>query len=138
MYKYHILSNARTSIFKYETISKMVSLSFVRNIPKVTWQVIVAVQPCFLWTNTTSKKTTWFWLRKCRFKKWRDVSQTCKPAVFFGSKQTCSNFLHFIFEQIVSLLENNTLMNNALMNKAFGSKLRFLLKFDFSNNFSWL
>ena len=136
MCKYRILSNARTSIFKYETISKMVSLSFVRNIPKVTLQVIEAVQAGFPWTNTTTKKNYMVLAKKMQVQEMTRPLTNLLTCSFFWLQTNLFELFTFQFRTNVSLLENNTLMNNALMNKAFGLKLRFLLKFDFSNNFS--
>lgn len=142
MCKYHILSNARTSIFKYETISKMVSLSFVRNIPKVTLQVIEAVQAGFPWTNSTSKKNYMVLAKKMQVQEMTRPLTNLLPCSFFGSKQTCSNFLHFTFEQMshywkTTLLWTTPLCTRRLVQSSdFFWSLFLVITFpDYNNNF---
>lgn len=78
----------------------MVSLSFVRNIPKVTLQVIEAVQAGFPWTNTTTKKNYMVLAKKMQVQEMTRPLTNLLTCSFFSSKQTCSNFLHFTFEQM--------------------------------------
>lgn len=88
------------------------------------------------------KKTTWFWLRKCRFKKWRDVSQTCKPAVFLAPNKLVRTF-YISFSNKLSHYWKTTLLwttplwtRRLVQSSDFFWSLILVITFpDYNNNF---